>query len=285
MKSLIKQAENDKITEESAERINALLNNVSSARASTSAAGNSLDGNNDLLNFVSADADAAQSEDVIQALKRTEATISEKRCYLFGNVEDETQHVWPQSASNGLEGWQDVMADSRQREKIILSGFAKDMCTIGDTLPDEVFLWLLEDMCFQKRIDLRQAYCDCLLASPQQISRLIRPKIIKDLFSRLGGKGSTTDVNQKLQPVPVKENAYEGKDWTSLVAAITFLGRIADDLPASTKSYTLSLLARLCADRVMLENANLIYAFQKSMEALSESIDRIPWEQCVSKPW
>lgn len=282
MKMLINQAEKDEATEASAQRVNALL---SDAAAKSSNVGNkrSSDVNSDLLQLVVEDADEVQTDDVFQALKRTEATIAEKRCYFFDTPSSATLNIWPIPKNKKSEGWQGNLGNPQVREQTVLSGFARDMVTLGDVLPDELFLWMLDEACFEMRDDLQQAYYNILAASPQQLFHLVQPETITSQFRKIGAIGNAVDMHQEVQLVPVRQSVYEGRNWTSLRAFISFLGRISPNVSLASRSHTLSLLVRICVDRAILENLGLLDTVQRSMELTCASIGSVPWEQCVRR--
>jgi hypothetical protein len=216
-------------------------------------------------------------------VRRTEATQSEKRWYFFNLYEENDISDFP--ASNVVDGWKAGIADPWLREQTILSGFAKDMITLKDFLPDEYFLWILDEICIEKRTDLREAYCSTLVASREQIRRLIQPGTIANLFCKLGARKTSVELYHKISLVTQDSPDYESQDWAILKTVITFIGNISRYLSEPVRSYALSILARLCADSVVIGNIGLLAAIQKAIEKISKTISGMFWTNSVRRKY
>jgi hypothetical protein len=154
-----------------------------------------------------------------------------------------------------------------------LTGFARDMISMGDTLPDELFMWILDQAVFEVRDDLRQAYFEALIASSNQTRRLINPEDVENIFIRLGATPEAVNIIHKLSPSPPDPGAYDGRDWTTLCLWITFFGQITKYINASTAGRLLVILMRLCCDTVVMDNIDLFASVQQTIEALVQN----PW--------
>jgi hypothetical protein len=280
LKKLVGQAEIANATEESAIRVKAMLDG-NPPMASTPPGCNRPDTHSETLGSFAAEEEGAKMEKVLQAVKRTEATHAEKRWYFFDSCEEKKFAVSLFSASKTVGGWQGNIVDPQLREQLILSGFARDMITLKDALPDEFFLWILGEICIERRTDLREAYCNTLAASEEQIPRLIHPETIAHIFRKLGAKETSVDLNQKILLVPEDVSACKGHDYQILRTVIVFIGNISRHLSEVTRSYTISILARLCADGVVLENIGLLAAIRRAIEQVSQSITGMFWIDSV----
>ncbi|KAI9734411.1 MAG: hypothetical protein M1818_006799 [Claussenomyces sp. TS43310] len=235
-----------------------------------------------LLKSVIEDKEDGNVDKVMRAVQRTEAIHTDKQWYFFERLATDTPRTSsPFPVQQNDNSWQGELLDPDNREATIVSGFARDMVTLGECLPDEILLWMLDEVCFDVSDDLRQAYSDILFASSDQVSRLVRPEVVKRMFSNLGGSRSAVDIEHKLQPKLADPHVYDGREWAGLRLVIRFLGDISHHIHAATSSYVLSLLSRLCADSMVLDNVALMCAVQESVTRVSESIEEEVWEaQC-----
>lgn len=275
MEALIKQAEIHKAAEESALSMKALLEDTAKQNPQDSSPDAARD---KMLESVVAGREGTDVDKILRAVKRTEAIRSEKRWYSFDIVKNDIRadRQFPRNAN--MEGWKGKLADPRAREQIILSGFARDMVGLGDTLPNEALSWMLGEICLEHRDDLREAYSKILAASTQQLRDLISAATIMNLFKRLGSTEAAVKIDEKVKPLSTDHSPYEGHDWTPLRAVITFVGQISEYLSLETCLYILSLLLRLCVDGVFVENIGLLTALQRTMEQVSRNVGATHWE-------
>ncbi len=280
MKTLVKQAELDEAAETSALRVKALLDS-SAISPSGSQSSTPQAAPDDILESVIADQEGASMEKVLQAVKRTEATHIEKRWYFFEAIDKHHPVSSSQPAIEATEGWQASLADSRMREQVVLSGFVRDMISLGGTLPSGFFEWMLYEMCLESRDDLRSAYSSILKASSEQARELVRPDTVRTLFYLLGAKETAIDTHQSLKLDSADTSRYEGRDWRILTDTVRLLGQLAVSLTEETSKYIFCVLARLCVDSMVLENLGILAAVQKTMEQITQSIDSASWETIV----
>jgi hypothetical protein len=276
---LVHQVEKHDATEASALRVKALL---ADDKAKEPFASNTSSTPNDILGSVLAENEGVHADKILRAVERTEATHTEKGWYFFDLQDHSVLTENPIPTGYVMTSWQESLTSPQTRDGMLLSGFARDMVTFGDSLPDELFVWMLDELCFTSRHDLRQAYCDLLLASSKQAGRLVRPDTITRMFRNLNGKQSSVDAEQPIFPVPEIRRAYEGVDWARLRMVVVFLGQLSEHTVPSTNTHTLLILCRLCADNVVLGNVSLLSAVQDTITRLSKNTDQVSWEISVS---
>jgi len=155
------------------------------------------------------------------------------------------------------------------------------MVVLEDTLPDELFMWMLDEICIEPREDLRDAYSRILLASTEQAQRLIRPEKIMRIFRRLGAKEAAIDVHKKIKAVPADSSKPHNRDWVLLRDIIAFIGGVSEHLEVVTSSYALCILGKMCVDDIVLENVCLLAAIRKAIEQICKSTENTYWERRV----
>jgi hypothetical protein len=283
MKMLIEQAEKHKATEASALSMKALLEDAAENESQGSGSEAARDS---ILQSVLAEKekDGTEPGKFLLAVKRTEAICTEKVWYFFDPVRDNTHTAGPLPARTVTNGWKAMLADPQSREQFLLSGFAQDMVTLGDTLDDDLFRWMLDEICFEHRDDLREAYCKVLAATDEQVGQFMSPEVITSIFQKLGAKKAAFDIDEEVKLISKDESPYEGYDWKTLRAVIAFIGRISKYLSAEASSYMMCVLTRLCIDRVVVEDISLLAAVQKTMEQVCSNIKDAHWEIIVRRP-
>jgi hypothetical protein len=280
MKMLVDQAKKSEATEASALRLQALLDETAGSAQDPQTRSPGVN-QNEILESVVAEQEGCSVEQVLRAVKRTEAIHANKRWEFFEATKPDTLTVRHFPYDDTVEGWKVDLADPDLREQLVLSGFVRDMVALGDHLPDELFLWILDEICLGSREDFRDAYAKILLASPKQIRQTVRPEIIVHLFQKLGAKGEATDINRKVKSIAGDHAKSEGQDWAVVRNVVIFIGRISEYLSVSTCSSTLCILARLCIDDVVSENIGLLAAAQETIEKISRGIRDEHWQKIV----
>jgi hypothetical protein len=233
---------------------------------------------NAILESVVADKEGTSVEKVLQAVKRTEATLTEKKWNFFKpreQIEPLKRELPPCS------GWQELFLDPLEREHMLLSGFAKDMIMLGEALPKDLFLWMLDEVCFESRSDLRQAYGEILGAASEQTLQYLKCKDITNMLRKLGAKEDALDLNADLIPATMDLKANK-QEMEFLGPTIDILGKLSENTEIDTSIYILSILSRLCVDSVIWENIDLLNAVQRAMVRVCNNIDGDDWQQAVS---
>lgn len=286
--SLMKEVQEDEATQASAKRVKALLegNNGESTSAVSKAGDLPHDGGEEepisMLKMVVEEREEGDFHKVLHAMKRTEAIHVGSRCYFF-EAKSSTQELprarFPKLPE--LEGWQENLRTEALRRQTILSGFASDMLAFGDTLPVEVLMWLIDEICYEPSESLRFGYIDVLESSPHEVAKLLQSDAIRDMFQHLGGSIQATSIDQAILPQPEDPERYHDREWDRLISVVVFLGRMAGHLAIDACTITLKLLARLCVDSIVFENVDVLESVQKAMSSIASCANDDTWEQCV----
>jgi hypothetical protein len=225
------------------------------------------------------------AQKVLKAVQRTEATNTVQRWYFF-----ETEPTSPlrkrqpfpkQSLSRE---WKDDLAEPQFRHQTFVSGFAENMITYGKQLPDEILLWILDEICVEELGELRNAYRGILKASPEQVHSLVTPELARKMFVNLGATATATTLSDKIRPHPEVSNAYSHHRWSRLRSLFGVISAIAKPLLQETRLQILVLLLRMSADHLLLERADLLSAMQTALYNVCRYIEPNQWESCVRKP-
>lgn len=235
-----------------------------------------------------AETEGGEVHKVTRALKRTEATLPEYRWYFF---ETQTKLSKPQRMQFPTpsipDTWRNDLKDPQTRYHTFVSGFAEDMVQLGKTLPDEIFMWMIDELCREPDHALRNSYSGVLRASPglsssEQVGRLIVPSVIEKMFQNLGGAPTAVTVSQIIRPVQMIIDPYGNQDWTKLRSVVKFLGQASRSLQQTGRVHALSMLLRMGIDRVVADNVDLYDLVQDTIFRLCRYVPEDSWGRFVS---
>lgn len=272
LKSLARQAQKDDATEASSKRVKAMMtpneettSNIS-PQPSKSSKISKVSHHHELLESVVADTEGGEVHKVTRALKRTEATLPEYRWYFFETQVKPSKPVRSEFPKASIpETWHDVLKDPQMRYQTFVSGFAEDMVGFKNTLPDEIFMWMIDELCWESDNALRNSYSGIIRASSEQISRLVVPNVIQRMFRNLGGTSGATTISQVIQPVHKITSPYGSRNWANLRSVVKFLGQVSGPLHQTSRIHSLSMLLRLAVDRVVSDNIDLYDLVQQTI--------------------
>jgi len=163
-----------------------------------------------------------------------------------------------------------------------VSGYVEDLVSFGRALPDELFLWILDEMCFETEDPLRISYLNTLRNSSEQIHRLIVPNTLQSVFCKLGATSNATVASQKIRPSQAVLNPYLSRDWTKVCYLIKFLGGAARSLQHISRIYIVCILLRMSVDPCVRGNIELLCSIQETISHLCQYTAQERWEAWVS---
>jgi hypothetical protein len=107
----------------------------------------SLSKHTDIIQSVVGD-EGGEAQKITRAVGRTEATLPEHRWYFF-----DTQSKLPKPERAPFpdmfipDSWRADLEDPQLRYHTFVSGFAEDMVLFENNLPDEIFMWMVDEIC------------------------------------------------------------------------------------------------------------------------------------------
>jgi hypothetical protein len=171
------------------------------------------------------------------------------------------------------------------REQHLISGLPQTMLRKNVGLPDSVFNWMLDSICVQPSLVIRQEYSNMVASCPEQVGRLLTVKRLQQLFVRLGAKA--TDYSQPGPELAVSRldgEPYEGRDWSCVQSFISLLGVIATQLSVAAVQYATQALVHMSLDKFLLGNIEVLAEFEYTIQQLATAITSSSWDNFVSKP-
>ncbi|RFU32528.1 hypothetical protein B7463_g3840, partial [Scytalidium lignicola] len=291
LNDLVKDALDEEKLEASSKRVKAMIEKANdSDRNSLSpdmGADASLSGfhHGKLLEEVVAEREDGGMQKVLQAMRRTEATLVDKRWYFFdtkGKSRKLDRQPFPMDVVSTSDHWRNELGDPAMREQAFVSGFVEDMIVMGTPLPDELFLWVLDEVYFEIDDYLQTCYCGVIIESAEQVQRLINPDTIRKIFQHLGSTITATDLNQKIKPVPAISDQYSGHNWTKLSTIVKLFGKIGGLVQQQVRTFLVGVLLRMSIDNVVMEDIDLFFSVQRAFESLCDHVPEDVWEKfCV----
>ncbi|KAK2626660.1 hypothetical protein QTJ16_003835 [Diplocarpon rosae] len=284
LKDLIAHKKNDEAAEASSKRFKAMQELEEDGDVMIDGeAGNPLwSDHSALLDAVVADREEGAASKVKRALRRTEATVSDPRWYFFdteAGLAKPERKPFPVAAVP--ESWKSVLEEPRMREQAFLFGFAEDMVAMGQGLPDELYLWMLDEVPVESSDPLRTAYLNIFRQCREQTSRLITPLAIQKIFRSLGGTVKGTILTERVRTVQRLTDPYPNRDWTKLHSIIKWFRHIAKILDSGSRTYIINLLLRMSVDKVVSSNGDIHDSVQQAISLLCLHIPDEDWDSFV----
>lgn len=225
-----------------------------------------------------ADEDGVQNKmRVVRALQRADVRGEGKLYYFFEQDEPDT-NVWgrkfPRAKAKGP--WA-VLDDVQDRGRHFASGFPYDIQKKLGNLPDEIFLWVLDELCSEKRKALQSEYVKLLSSCGDHTTRLVTPSLLQRVFRQLG---ATKDVENLMSPVTLREESwqpYPNRDWSCVESILNLVGTLARNLTPAARSTAMQILLRLGMDSLSVENFGLTQRWRQAVDLVARSVPDADW--------
>ncbi|POS82914.1 hypothetical protein EPUL_004772 [Erysiphe pulchra] len=214
------------------------------------------------------------------AIEKTEASSMHKRWYFFHPQPKNSDVVRRKLPIATIpESWKHEMENHEKRKQAFVSGFVEDLVSMGKTLPDDLFLWLIDEVCWQECDVLRNSYIAVLTQSSIQIQRLMGPEVITNLFLHLNGTTESTNIKKKIQLIEEIPDYYADQDWSALLSILSFFTQVTDAMSQEARTRLACILLRISVDILILKNVDIFYRVQKTLENLCKSISILNWKK------
>ncbi|PMB63367.1 hypothetical protein BM221_010804 [Beauveria bassiana] len=170
-----------------------------------------------------------------------------------------------------------IKGNQRVREQNLVSGLLFNVVGSQGGMPDDIFLWVLDEICTAKSVVARTELCSLIVICPEQIASLLTPDCLKSVWERLGARDLSMDRGE-ISVSKVSEDVYKGHDWAPLLAVMSLLKDTSSDLPVETKKYALQILLRMAMDRLIISNVHLNNQFEDTFKAIIDAIASKEWD-------
>ncbi|KAK4170375.1 hypothetical protein QBC43DRAFT_306019 [Cladorrhinum sp. PSN259] len=224
----------------------------------------------------------AKKEKLLRAVKRIEADVGRRQWYFFRDQSEpnsasiEVRQSFPKAHATGA--WKFLAADEG-RSQLFEVGFPYHVQRRRKDLPDEIFLWVLNESAQEKSWKLREGYLKLLGACLDQSGRVMDEETITQLFRNLGAS------EEALAPVPRPKREYREKrpgylerDWTPLVTVLRILTCTAAGLSIESLTKGISLVIRLGIDDVVREDPAVSRSYQNLLQSIVQAVPDRSWD-------
>ncbi|KAM3513599.1 hypothetical protein MY11210_002794 [Beauveria gryllotalpidicola] len=215
---------------------------------------------------------------VLRAVQRADPGHQELRYCFF-----KTHHDGPAAASSpppaATQGHWTLLTKGNQRvrEQNLVSGLPFNIVGSQGGMPDDIFLWVLDEICTAKSVVARMELCNLIVICPEQIASLFTPDCLKSILERLGARDLSTDPGE-ISVSKVSEDVYKGRDWAPLLAVMSLLKDTSSALPVETRKYALQMLLRMAMDRLIISNVYLNNQFEDAFKTIIDTIPSKEWD-------
>ncbi|POS72836.1 hypothetical protein DHEL01_v208765 [Diaporthe helianthi] len=225
-----------------------------------------------------ADEDGVQNKmRVVRALQRADVGGERKLYSFFEQDEPATDVVgrkFPKAESKGP--WS-ILDDAQDRGRHFASGFPYDIQKKLGNLPDEIFLWVLDELCSEKRKALRSEYVKLLSSCGDHTTRLVTPALLQRVFRQLG---ATKDVDNLMGPITLRQEnwqPYPNRDWSCVESILNLVGAMARKLTPAARSTAMQILLRLGMDSLAVGNFGFTQRWRQAVDLVARSVPDADW--------
>ncbi|KAF9768410.1 hypothetical protein IL306_014308 [Fusarium sp. DS 682] len=217
------------------------------------------------------------AQKVMRAVQRSEPGQSQLRyCFFREGYTIPSPRAAPKKFSKGP--WRLLtQGDYPTREQHLASGLPLTLLHMQGGLPDELFEWILSEICSQKSLLVRKEYCNLLSCCPETITRVVTPQRLEELFYRFGASSELEQQDSQLNLVKPNVEPYEGRDWSPLSSFLSLLTAISPYMSQESVIYASRMLLRMSMDKFLIYDINLLVTYETAIDALLEAIPQPSW--------
>ncbi|KAI1292396.1 hypothetical protein F5Y03DRAFT_22497 [Xylaria venustula] len=256
LKALLSHSREIERTEESVRRADALLAQTeqNSGNSDNSDTDNDAKRAEEVASHLLVDPDdeGGKGDKVRQAFKRSKDSeaSSRKHCYFFTQeepVSNPSKNAFPRKATKGL--WK-CLSKAATRRQAFMMGLPYTLLTKGETLPDELFQWILDEICTEQNPELRRQYINLAELCEDHTHRLVDDMRLYSLLEAVGGPKYAREHSKFRSTTEVRQEYLE-RDWSPVTVFLQLIERIAPNLQVAAAISAVQLLLRMSLDPVV----------------------------------
>ncbi|KAJ6443972.1 60s ribosomal protein l37 protein [Purpureocillium lavendulum] len=218
------------------------------------------------------------AQKVLRAVQRSDPGQAQLR-YCFFEQESTAPSPKPVPREGKKGPWRLLTQGSvKTREQHLVSGVPQMVLHKLNDMPDSLFQWILDDLCTQQSIIIRQEYGDMLWDCREQIERLLTPERLQGLFLQLG---AAEDIKNEEAEFPVSKlghDPYQDRDWSCLQTFLELLSGICCHMSVPAAKFAAQTLLRMSMDRFLICSIDLLSAYEDAVQSLVEAIPGPSWD-------
>ncbi|KAH8662014.1 hypothetical protein BX600DRAFT_437444 [Xylariales sp. PMI_506] len=284
LKSLVSHARQDHATEQSAKRADELLRPSSTSKGT----GEVLDSTKvreTAKALLDQDSEDSKGDKLVMAMDRTQANEASLWCYFFSpnsTCDSPTRRPFPTRAVR-LKPWS-ILKSEKQREQMFIRGLPTVLAQKEGTLPDELYQWILDEICVEKKQQLRTQYINIATLCEDNTRRQVDEKQLYHMLELMGGSEHEVSGEKFTLSSGMKE-PYLDRDWVPLGYFLQLLGQMAPNLAIQSAISATKLLLRLSLDPVVTDNVRIRLEYSKAIQALVSALpsESQQWNYCCGE--
>ncbi|KAK8099256.1 uncharacterized protein PG998_012497 [Apiospora kogelbergensis] len=288
LKALIKHAQEDFAVDESARRAEALLKlDAANNKKETQVLDKGKDESHSTAmreaakDLLRGDEEGTKGDKLVRAMNRTAGDASQPHYYFFEFEEpsrDARKTPFPKLAAKSQ--WS-FLADSSTRDETFVRGLPTALASKGKELPEELYQWILDEVCLEKNMQLRMQYCNLITLCPANTRRLVDVKRLRQILERIGSRKFLKE-NSKWHLSPAMEQPYGERNWSPVSTFLKLLERMAPDLAPETMIGAIQILIRMSLDPIVSKDIRIRIDHFSTTEALVSALPGTDgqWNDC-----
>ncbi|KAL8741758.1 MAG: hypothetical protein Q9190_005671 [Brigantiaea leucoxantha] len=226
------------------------------------------------------DEEGGDVDRLMMAVQRTEALHQESVWYFFKDKDEATNTTARDFPTVSDPPWRDVLGETTSRQQAFIGGFARDMATIGK-LPHEVLSWLVDSACFERRDDLRSAYCETLRIVADQITPPVTLSFLNQILMKIGAEADALDIHRAIEPSAATLKLKRSFNPSRLSSTLDMINATLASLDANLKGHIICLLCRLLLDSSLVYNCRVQIQIENLLCSLIDNQDGTSFDQTI----
>lgn len=289
LKALLKHAREDDAADESARRAKTLLRLDDANKKVTEVPKgddehhptNMREAAKELLH---GDEEESKGDKLVRAMERTTGDASQPQYYFFefeAPSRDARRTPFPRLAAK--KQWS-FLADTSTREETFVRGLPTALASKGKELPEELYQWILDEVCLEKNVQLRMQYCNLISLCRENTRRLVDTNRLQKILETIGSR-KFPDENSKWHLSPGLEQPYGERNWSPVSTFLKLLERMAPNLAPESIIGGIQILIRMSLDPIVSRDIRIRIDHFSTIEALVSALPGTgkQWDDSVSQ--
>lgn len=275
LKALLKHAREDDAADESARRAETLLRLDNANKVTEVPKGEDepypkymREAAKELLH---GDEEGSKGDKLVRAMERTTGDASRPQYYFFEFEvlsRDVNRIPFPKIAAR--KQWS-FLADTSTREETFVRGLPTALASKGKELPEELYQWILDEVCLEENVQLRMQYCNLISLCRENTHRLVDANRLQEILESIGSR-KFPDDNSKWHFSPGIEQPYGERNWSPVSTFLKLLERMAPNLAPESLIGGIQILIRMSLDPIVSRDIRIRIDHSSAIEALVSAV-------------
>ncbi|KAI1329953.1 hypothetical protein F5Y16DRAFT_61025 [Xylariaceae sp. FL0255] len=217
--------------------------------------------------------DDSKVEKLQNAMRRTQDHGAQKHCYFFtpdeqSTPKNPTKNPFPHKKAVGC--WKCLSQAATRRQSFVMR-LPRALLRMGNPLPDELLLWMLDEICTEQNAELRTQYIDLASLCEEQTRRLVTDMRLYAMLEKMGGPRYAREHSKFKSTTEIRPEYLE-RDWSPLTTFLQLVEELASSLDSASVISAVQLLLRMSLDPVV--GTIVREAHMKALKALIANLAR-----------